>query len=130
MLRLIHDELGPVLLDVENQTFQRIPDARKKFIIDGRMFDFSETIAEFRDSEKVNSIVPAWCESTGTKGKRDYVTLLSGQEKFTFFSVERVGGEWVKNKIEKMNPNRAYFVYLESHPDMINECLILSVKMI
>lgn len=130
MYRLIRDELGPVLLDVENQVFQRIPDAREKFIIDGRMFDFSDTIAEFRESEKTNSIVPVWCESTGTKGKRDYVTLLSGQEKFTFFSVERVGDEWVKNKIEKMNPNRAYFVYLESHPDMINECLILSVRMI
>lgn len=130
MFRLIRDELGPVLLDVENQAFQRIPDAREKFIIDGRMFDFSDTIAEFRESEKVNTIVPVWCESTGTKGKRDYVNLLSGQERYTFFSVERVGGAWVKNKIEKMNPNRAYFVYLESHPDMINECLILSVRLI
>lgn len=130
MYRLIHDELGPVLLDVENQTFQRIPDSREKFIIDGRMFDFSDTVAEFLESEKVNAIVPVWCESTGTKGKREFVTLLSGQERYMFFSVERVGGEWVKNKIEKMNPNRAYFVYLESHPDMINECLILSAKMI
>ena len=130
MFRLIRDELGPVLLDVENQVFQRIPDAREKFIIDGRMFEFSDTIAEFRDSEKVNAIVPVWCESTGTKGKRDFITLLSGQGRYTFFSVERVGGEWVKNKIEKMNPNRAYFVYVESHPDMINECLILSVRLI
>lgn len=130
MFRLIRDELGPVLLDVENQTFQRIPDAREKFIMNGRMFEFSDTIAEFRDSEKVNAIVPVWCESTGTKGKRDFITLLSGQGRYTFFSIERVGGEWVKNKIEKMNPNRAYFVYLESHPDMINECLILTVRMI
>ena len=130
MFRLIRDELGPVLLDVENQTFQRIPDAREKFIIDGRMFDFSDTIAEFLESEKVNAIIPVWCESTGSKGKRDFITLLSGQGRYTFFSIERVGGEWVKNKIEKMNPNRAYFVYLESHPDMINECLILTVRLI
>ena len=130
MFRLIRDELGPVLLDVENQTFQRIPDAREKFIIDGRMFEFLDTIAEFRESEKVNAIIPVWCEATGSKGKRDFVVLLSGQEKFTFYSVERVGHSWLKNQIEKMNPNRAYFVYLESHPDMINECLILTVRMI
>lgn len=123
MIKLIRDEVGPLLIDILNQTYQRIPDTRNKFFVNGKMFDFAETIGELTS---MPAIVPVFCVETGEKGKRQYVKLLSGDEHFTFFNVEKIGSQWRQNEISKIFPNKAYFAYFEPQVGAENGYLIMS----
>ena len=126
MIRLIHDQTGPLLIDFETQTYQRLPDTRNKIFFNGQMFDYAET---FEDVKK-NCIVPVWCESVGTKGKRIFCTLLSGNQTYIFFNIEKVGSGWLNNRIEQIAEKQAYFVYVEKNNMAENGLIILSSKKI
>jgi len=124
--RLTKDEIGPLLLNIEEQTFQRIPDTRNSFFVSGRRFDYAERIEELTGA----GIVPVWCNKTGDKGKRMYATVLSGESLYTFWNVENIAGAWKRNDIDKMMPGKAYFAYLEPEQGAENDYLIKSVIMI
>ena len=124
--RLIRDEVSPALLHIPTQTFQRIPDGRDSFFVNGRQFAFSDYISDL----KAPGIVPVWCEKTGTKGKRDFATVLSGNDHYTFFNIEKISSYWEKNTIEKMSPGMAYFVFFEPEQRAGNGYLLKSTILI
>lgn len=119
--RLTRDEIGPLLLHIPDQTFQRIPDTTTAFFVGGKMFNYAETIADLVGA----GIVPVWCESTGDKGKRQFATLISGEEKHIYFNVEKIGNYWQRNAIEKLMPNKAYFVYFEPDNTIIKSVIMI-----
>lgn len=118
------DEIGPFLLNVADQTIQRIPDARNTF--KGR-FPWYESLSDFILSENEQAVVPFWCEKIQEKGKRYSAHILTGYENYTFWNVEKIGAKWEPNNIQQLDAQKAYFGFLKRVSGSDNECMILSV---
>jgi hypothetical protein len=126
MIRLITDETGPMLLNIENQTFARIPETFNKFFKNGKMFDFFDTITEFILSGKPAAVIPFWALAFAEKGKRYNIRVLVEHDEYTFWNVERIGGEWVQNNILNVDAEKPYFGYFIRSPAALNECTLQS----
>lgn len=118
------DELGLFLLNVADQTIQRIPDTRNTF--KGR-FPWFESINEFLLSDKDQSVIPLWCEKIQEKGKRYAAHILTGYENYIFWNVEKIGGKWEPNHIQQIDAQKAYFGFFKKVKCSDNDCMILSV---
>lgn len=119
---LTKDENGPLLLNVEAQTFQRIEDTRNKFFAGGSAFDFRDSIAEAAELEVC--VTPAFVVKAGEKGKRTFVDLLSGLTTYRFWSVEMVGERWTPNEIAGMREGVGYLLFTEATAGADNGVLI------
>jgi hypothetical protein len=109
---LTKDENGPLLLDVESQTFQRIEDTRNKYFAGGSAFDFRDSIGEAAELEAC--VTTAFVVKVGEKGKRTFVELLSGLTTYRFWSVEMVGDRWTPNEIAGMREGVGYLLFTEA----------------
>lgn len=125
-IRLTRDETGPILLNIENQTFQRIPETANKFFKGGKMFDFFDTITEFLKSDSQAAVIPFLAVSFTEKGKRYNVRILVEHDEYLFWSVEKIGSEWVKNNIIGIDAEKPFLGYFIRNPGAINECTLQS----
>lgn len=127
MYRLTRDELGPLLLNIEDQTFQRIPETDNKFFRNGKMFDYFDSLEDLILSGKDMAVIPFWVISFAEKGKRYNVKLLISNSEFTFWNVEKAGREWVKNEIVACDAERPYFGFFVRTKEAQNDCIIGAV---
>ena len=127
MYKLINDEIGPLLLNMEDQTFQRLPDTANKFFRGGRMFNYFESLSDFMQSQCSDAVVPFWAVSFTEKGRRYSIKILIGGDEYTFWNVEKIGSEWIENKIVGCDAEKPYFGYFIRNPGAQNDCLVGSV---
>lgn len=125
--RLTHDELGPVLINLTAQTFQRIPDTRNTFKGRFRAFD---SLSDFLQSEHESAVIPFFCIKFEEKGKRHFVEILTGNEQYKFWNVEKLNGKWEQNAITMVDPHSAYFGFFKRARGSDNDCIIQSVMKI
>lgn len=124
-----HKDGYKVLLDTSTGHYydlRNVPaqNLTKKLLLNGRFFDYCETINDFDLSKKRMAVIPCFCKKTGDKGKRTYARFISGNETIEFYNVERIGEKWVKNEIDNLTQRSAFFVCFKKHPDAINAKII------
>jgi len=122
-------------------TFKEIPDTRKKYFSKGKMYDYFESIVDFRESDKVMCIIPLYCVSRKNKGKRYFVELMDAMNySIKLFNVERYNDQWVNNEhndrnirspkqgIEICYPGDCYTFLIVKEPESVFGFRVVGVK--
>lgn len=109
-----HTDGGKCLLDTTTFEYYRIPDLTNKSKIGGKFYYTFDTIEDFLDSDANIAIIPVFCKTITKKKKRYFVSVISGNDVYDKYNVERINNEWVHNLID-MVPGSAYFIFAEKN---------------
>lgn len=123
-----HCDGGKCLLDTSTFKYYMFLDVAGKAIIEKKLYNYFDTIKEFVDSDFKTAIIPVFCNEVKKHKKRFFVKLLSGQDVFDFYNVEKIADHWTNNEIGLMDKINAYFIFVEKHRDADNDFIIRGCK--
>lgn len=137
---ITHETYGRVLFNTDTQGFIVMPDTANKIALNGKLFDYFESLREFIESESKAAIILFFCSKREVVGKRYKVTLNTMTEAIEFWNVEKTSVGWVRHEsdrsdssapatgIEVCYTGSAYLLYLIKESDCLNGCRVKSVK--
>lgn len=137
---ITHEVHGRVLFNTETQGFTVLPDTSNTIALSGRSFPYFDSLREFIESDKEAAVILFFCSNRDVKGRRYKVTLITMNESFEFWNIEKIASGWLshessprdqsapKTGIEICYTGSAYLVYMVKEPDSLNGVRVKSVK--
>jgi hypothetical protein len=123
-----HEQYGKVLFNTATQGFVVLPESRNKIAMNGKLFDYFESLRDFQTSDKPACVMLLYCKERKEIGRRVKYTFITSFESVEFFNVEKISSGWIRHEITECFAGEAYLVYLIREADCMNVCRVARAK--